>query len=281
MQGWAKSVSGPELEGTYLAAALDAVRAHVAVLDGAGVIVHVNRAWRRFASENGWSGGTAGVGTSYLAVCEGDGVPPEDPARALAGGIRRVLDGSIDAFEVEYPCHAPGVPRWFVARVEATGAPPRLLVVTHENVTARKLAEAALGEQAVAKGVAQRLLRALGTGSVQAAEKRRLGQAIARDAGLASAAGFLDAFVHMGLGELTLAGVERDRYTFRGRALVEHTQPSMVPACHVTLGYLEGAVEQLTGRPTLGSEVRCQAQGHAQCTFLVQAREPGDATPSR
>ncbi len=50
--------------------------------------------------------------------------------------MQSVLDGSLDSFELEYACPAPGQPRWFVG-----GA-----VVLHTDVTAHKKAELRLHE---------------------------------------------------------------------------------------------------------------------------------------
>ncbi len=46
---------------------LDALPAHVALLDAQGAIIVVNRAWREFALLNLF-GGNAGVGENYLEV---------------------------------------------------------------------------------------------------------------------------------------------------------------------------------------------------------------------
>ena len=50
-----------------------------------------------------------------------------------------------DEFSLEYPCHSPAEQRWFTgtARRFAEYDPARV-VVAHENITARKLAEIAL-----------------------------------------------------------------------------------------------------------------------------------------
>src|ERR1700674_5230274 len=70
------------------AAILNALPAHVALIDPDGVIVTVNESWRRFAMANGLQGPDSGVGRNYLDVCErarGDG---SEEAQAAAIGIR-------------------------------------------------------------------------------------------------------------------------------------------------------------------------------------------------
>lgn len=128
----------------FLRSTLDALSAHIAVLDEAGTIVAVNRAWERFAAHNGAAPSAVGVGVNYLAACE---AASEAEAKAVAEGLRAVLRGDQEAFTCEYPCHGPGEERWFVLRVSRfAGSGPLRLVTVHEDVTDRKQAELALRE---------------------------------------------------------------------------------------------------------------------------------------
>ncbi|MEX1198584.1 MAG: EAL domain-containing protein [Pseudohongiellaceae bacterium] len=122
-------------------AILDALPAHIALLDSRGTIVAINQAWRQFGAENGATDGQHGVGSNYLSVCEqSPGVAGE--ASEAAEGIRTVLGGRSDHFSLEYPCHAPDRQRWF----SLIAAPLRSrqqsgAVVMHIDITQRKLAE--------------------------------------------------------------------------------------------------------------------------------------------
>lgn len=132
---------------------LDSLSAHIAVLDAEGTIVAVNRAWRSFAEENQLIGDT--IGMNYLHVCDmATGAGAEEAAR-FAAGIRAVHAGLQDSFECEYPCDSPNEKRWFVGRVTRFGdAEASYIVVAHENITARKLAEEALrASQALLQGL--------------------------------------------------------------------------------------------------------------------------------
>ena len=102
-----------ERVAAMMSAALDALPAHVALLDQSGAIVGVNRAWRSFAAQNGFEGDDGGVGTNYLQICEQATGPESDEAAIVAGGLRRVLAKQSDGFVRRYACHAPGNPRWF------------------------------------------------------------------------------------------------------------------------------------------------------------------------
>jgi PAS domain S-box-containing protein len=129
----------------FLHSSIDALSSHIAVLDESGVVLAVNDAWRRFADQNDFSGHDYAVGANYLAACE-----PGDAAcidRDMAAGLRGVLSGRIELFEFEYPCHSPTERRWFVMRATRFKSPgPVRVVVAHEDVTKRKLAEDALRE---------------------------------------------------------------------------------------------------------------------------------------
>ncbi len=123
---------------------LDGLSAHIAVLDGSGVIVAVNEAWRGFARANGADPGKVSEGANYLEACDAAAGQSSEGAAAFAAGVRDVLRGRWGSFELVYPCHSREVRRWFVGRVtrlpEEEGAPPRA-VVAHEDVTDRRLYE--------------------------------------------------------------------------------------------------------------------------------------------
>ena len=121
----------------------------MAVLDDRGTIVAVNRAWREFAAANGAGGVNVAEGADYFDVREpGHGVKTPRRPEKFAAGIRDVLAGRQEYFELEYSCHAPDRQRWFIGQVtpfQANG--PAKVVVAHLDITkGRRLAEEALDE---------------------------------------------------------------------------------------------------------------------------------------
>jgi PAS domain-containing protein len=61
-----------------------------------------------------------------------------------------VLSGRRSNFEMEYACHSPTEQRWFMGRVTPYFCNEKSwAVVTHENITERKLAEETLRDQKV------------------------------------------------------------------------------------------------------------------------------------
>jgi len=115
---------------------LDELPEHTAIVDSSGAIVAVNKAWKRFAKNNGAEMSKVSEGANYLHVCERATGEQSQYARSLGEGLRSVLCSQEERFAMEYPCHSPTQRRWFVGRVEriAEGDTPMALVA-HENVT--------------------------------------------------------------------------------------------------------------------------------------------------
>ncbi len=129
----------------FARATIDALSAHLCVLDETGLILTTNQAWRHFAEGNPPVPGTVPPGANYLAVCDAATGPEAGDAHAFAAGIRSVLSGAHPSFSLEYPCHSPTEQRWFVGRVTRfAGSGPVRLVVVHEAITERRQAEEAL-----------------------------------------------------------------------------------------------------------------------------------------
>lgn len=126
-----------------LRSALDALPAHVCVLAADATVLWVNRAWRRFSACNGGNEASTGEGSNYLAVCDAACGQQSNEAPAFGVLLREVLSGQRAHFEVEYPCHSPSELRWFVAGAALIEGPgPGRVVVSHQSVTARRLADA-------------------------------------------------------------------------------------------------------------------------------------------
>ncbi len=127
---------------TFLQSTLDGLSANIALVDEHGDILFANRAWRAFGENNGVSSQEVSEGSNYLAVCDAAIGEDSEEASGFAEGIRMVLAGQQDFFQLEYPCHSPHEKRWFSGRVTPIrGAASPRAVVAHEDITARKLAE--------------------------------------------------------------------------------------------------------------------------------------------
>lgn len=124
----------------------DSLSEHVAVLDREGCIVDTNRSWERFAQDNSLSDQCRIQGENYISVCDSSTGASSGEARQAAAGIRAVLSGQIPEFSLEYPCHSQREKRWFLMTVTPLANDGVIdgAVVSHIQITSRKLAETAL-----------------------------------------------------------------------------------------------------------------------------------------
>ncbi|MBK9498243.1 MAG: response regulator [Leptospiraceae bacterium] len=123
---------------------LDSLSEHIAVIDSSGIIIAVNAAWKKFASENG-SGEKDFIATNYLNICKNASYYPNgEEAGDVTKGILAVLKGEIPEFTIEYPCHSPTKYRWFLMYACPIDFPQKGAVISHFNITDRKLTEIAL-----------------------------------------------------------------------------------------------------------------------------------------
>lgn len=133
----------------FLRATLDGLSTNIAILAEKGEILYINKSWTIFAQNNDAIMKTVNIGVNYLEVCDqatGDG---SKEATLFAAGIRAVLSGEKSIYTHEYPCHSQEEQRWFIGHVTRfpDDGPPRA-VVSHENITERKLAAEEILKQA-------------------------------------------------------------------------------------------------------------------------------------
>lgn len=143
---------------TFARATVDALPTHIAILDGAGAVLATNHAWRTFAAANGDDAKLIRDKVNYLGECDALAGRHVPDAAQFAAGIRAVLSGRETEFLMEYECHVPrrdanGRPRymeppaqrrWFSGRVTqfpGEGRSAARVVISHDDITARKLAE--------------------------------------------------------------------------------------------------------------------------------------------
>ena len=114
---------------------LESMRSSVAVIDQSGSVLEVNQHWLSSTSGGTPLQSSIGAGSNYLEVCL------EAPnGLEVVAGLQSVLDGSRQIFETEYDDHASG-PQWFRMTVMSLPRPQGGAVVTHLNITEKKLSE--------------------------------------------------------------------------------------------------------------------------------------------
>ena len=122
----------------FFHATIDSLSDRVLVLDQDGGLVHANQACLNFA-------GHAPGHVQYLRFCETDPRWHGGAGLELADGIRTVIDGLADAFALEYEFATAAGPHWWLAKVSRfLGDGPLRVVVSHTDITERKLMDGAL-----------------------------------------------------------------------------------------------------------------------------------------
>jgi diguanylate cyclase (GGDEF)-like protein len=134
------------IEDDLAVAVIDALTSHICVVDPAGIIVAVNQAWMQYTAHNSTGPDRDDVGINYLDVCRRSKGPASDEAQPFLEGIRAVLHGDKEFFQIEYECHSPKEMRWYLARVSPLRRRSGLkrifgAVISHANITERKLVE--------------------------------------------------------------------------------------------------------------------------------------------
>lgn len=126
----------------YARTILNSLSAHIAIIDENGRILETNQAWNEFARSNQIKLRPSSPDINYLDICESARGNSAKNAAVVARGIRQVINGEIHEFSIDYPCHSPGEKRWFYMRVtKAADSVPVKVVISHENITALKLAQ--------------------------------------------------------------------------------------------------------------------------------------------
>lgn len=124
---------------------LDALTSHIAVLDGNGVIVFTNRAWREYAQRNGQPPEWVGEGVDYLGACQQGEVMGDEAAAIATALIQNLIGGRCVEGSFEYPCCSSQKKCWFVCRGTCFSTDGAVYVVMlHTDITERVQGEADL-----------------------------------------------------------------------------------------------------------------------------------------
>jgi PAS domain S-box-containing protein len=130
-------------------AILNSVTSEIAVLDQNGLIIMVNTPWNKFALDNcilpGIQPCNTGLGTNYLDICKAGSLDPGNlDALSAYVAIERVLTNNLPIATLEYACDSDSKKRWYSMVVTPLDHNVRGAVVSHTDITDRKLAERAL-----------------------------------------------------------------------------------------------------------------------------------------
>ena len=140
----------------FLTSILDSVEEHIVVIDATGEIQYVNAAWIKFGEDNGAvkPARDAWRGVNYLQVCDGAAKNGDPHGAAVSAGIHEIIQSQAATFYYEYPCHSSIEKRWFMMRTSRLRWEGKsLFVVTHQNITERKLAEETVQQLSLTDGL--------------------------------------------------------------------------------------------------------------------------------
>jgi diguanylate cyclase (GGDEF)-like protein len=129
-----KTLSGPLLTQSNELDLADYVVAEIAIVDGAGNIVHCNRKWHETSKVGGLEHKQSGW--SYIAECEA-AIQRGCEVTEILNGLRAVLRDEIPSFVSIYACPFNGLYHWFqvlISAVEIKGA--RHAMLMHVDVSA-------------------------------------------------------------------------------------------------------------------------------------------------
>lgn len=113
----------------------------IAVIDYNGLILFTNYSWKQFCLNNSGDINKTNVGINYLEVCnraKGEDYPF---AQNAINGIFKIINAELTIFEMEYPCHSKHEKRWFILRATPIKGPENLILLSHINISKRKITE--------------------------------------------------------------------------------------------------------------------------------------------
>ncbi|WP_417226230.1 diguanylate cyclase domain-containing protein [Amphritea sp.] len=132
------------MENSYeaLSLILDSITEHLVVIDDNGIIQYTNKSWSEFGNSNACAISGDWRGVNYIEECDKASVMGDDFGTKAKKGILSVIKNKVPFFYFEYPCHSLDQKRWFTMRVTALKMAERdYFVISHQNITERKLAE--------------------------------------------------------------------------------------------------------------------------------------------
>ena len=125
-----------DLEISLTTAILDILPEHICILDIEGNIIFTNKAWDKFALENGWKSTKKWHEINYFNVIKSsEGVDVKD-ANVFLNGINEMITGKRENFSLKYTCHSKTQKRWFKLNATIfTSNNKKYFLLVHENIT--------------------------------------------------------------------------------------------------------------------------------------------------
>ena len=119
----------------------------ISIVNQEGKIIFTNNAWENFSMQNAGSKDKTGIGVGYIELCNKVTGQELEDAKDAVNGIKKVIHRESAIFELEYPCHSFGTQRWFIMRVAPHTTDLEWTIISHIDITKRKLAEQEIENQ--------------------------------------------------------------------------------------------------------------------------------------
>ncbi len=121
---------------------LNSLSSQIAVIDRSGKLIAVNDSWNKFAAKNKQTTlQRTAVGSNFFDVCTRAIANYDKTAAKAMWGIIDVFDDSRSSFYMEYACAQTENPCWFGMRAIKFEGDGNLVVVSHLDITERRMAE--------------------------------------------------------------------------------------------------------------------------------------------
>jgi len=158
---------------------LDSLASRLALVDGAGTVLAVNKAWEQFDTHRtAMRAPTPAPGANYLQALEAAAAAGHLFARDLGRGIQAVSRRESPCFSMEYRLDVDAAPHWYTAKVMPLEGSSRDVVVSHRDVTDRMMAHLALQDaHARMQALSSRVL------AIQEEERRVMSRELHDDVG--------------------------------------------------------------------------------------------------
>ncbi len=122
-------------------AIIDSMTAEIAILDRQGIIVAVNKAWRRYSQDDAINYKdpllNSEIGSNYLTTCKGLACIEKGYARTIYEGIKQVTDQVVEDFSFDYACDTMSNQRWFNISAAQFEANHDYLIINHLDITSQ------------------------------------------------------------------------------------------------------------------------------------------------
>ncbi len=133
----------PATKPANAAIILDALSAHVVVLDANLAVVQANSAWRTFSQAHGADSTPSGVGNNYITTLSSVFGLDNQPTSAISDGIRSVLCGEQPLYQATYAWQSPTGRQWrTMSAAPIVGIDNARLVITDTSVPTLMTCEA-------------------------------------------------------------------------------------------------------------------------------------------